>query len=132
VETTIAQYRALAEFRHQIRRFLHFSERMARDHGIEPRQHQLLLAVKGCAAEEATIGYLAERVQVRHHSAVELIDRMCEHGMVRRRDSAKDRRRVLVELTAAGNRVLARLSSEHLKELRQTGPELVKALEAVL
>ena len=132
MDITTAQFHALAEFRHQIRRFLHFSEQMARNHGLEPQQHQLLLAVRGSGEDEPSIGYLAERLQIRHHSTVELVDRMAEHGLVRRKPSTKDKRRVLVGLTPAGNRVLAKLSSEHLEELRQAGPALVKALEQVL
>jgi DNA-binding MarR family transcriptional regulator len=76
------QVRALSEFRYQIRKFLHFSERAARAHGLEPQQHQLLLAIKGFDGKShgPTIGYLAERLQVRHHSAVELVDRTSATG----------------------------------------------------
>jgi DNA-binding MarR family transcriptional regulator len=132
VKVDLSEYAALAEFRHQIRKFLHFSEQSARGLGIEPQQHQLLLSVKGSGETEATIGYLAERLQIRHHSAVELVDRLCAHGLIRRSPSPGDKRRVVAELTPAGNRVLAKLSAEHLNELRQTGPALVKALESLL
>ena len=136
VEIHPSQFAALAEFRHQIRRFLHFSELAAQTHGIEPQQHQLLLAVKGTLAkdpqEKPTIGYLAERLQIRHNSAVELIDRMCDRGLVRRVTSPEDKRRVLIELTKTGNLLLSKLSEEHLRELEQTGPALVSALEALL
>jgi DNA-binding MarR family transcriptional regulator len=132
VDIEPSQFVALAEFRHQIRRFLHFSEESARGLGLEPQQHQLLLAVKGSGDAEPTIGYLAERLQIKHHSTGELVDRMCEHGLVRRAASENDKRRVLVELTAAGNKLLRKLSAEHLNELRQTGPALVKALEGLL
>ncbi len=132
MEIDLSQFAALAEFRHQIRKFLHFSEQSARGLGIEPQQHQLLLAIKGSGETEVTIGYLADRLQIRHHSTVELVDRMSVHGLVRRASSTTDKRRVLVELTGAGNRVLGKLSAEHLSELRQTGPALVKALESLL
>jgi len=112
-------YRALAEFRYQIRRFLAFSERAARRAGLEPRQHQLLLAVKGLPAGRlATIGEIAERLQVRHHSAVELVGRLAAAGLVRRRRHPADRRQVVVRLTARGEAVLADLSRHHAAELR--------------
>lgn len=124
-----SQFAALAEFRHQIRKFLHFSEQAARASGLEPQQHQLLLALKGRREETPTIGYLAERLQIRHHSTVELVDRMCERGWVRRMPSPDDKRCVMVELTKSGDAVLRKLSAEHLSELEQTGPALVAALE---
>ena len=127
-----SQFAALAEFRHQIRKFLHFSEQSARGLGLEPQQHQLLLTIKGSGEAEPTIGYVAERLQIKHHSAGELVDRMSDHGLVRRASSPADKRRVLVELTGAGNKVLGKLSAEHVMELRQTGPALVKALESLL
>jgi DNA-binding MarR family transcriptional regulator len=132
VDIEPSQFTALAEFRHQIRKFLHFSEQAARAASLEPQQHQLLLALKGCSEEEITVGYLAERLQIRHHSAVELIDRMVGHELVRRAPSLDDRRRVLVELTKSGDMVLRKLSAEHVKELQQTGPALVDALESLL
>ena len=68
-----ANYKAMAELRYQIRRFLRFSENAARQAGIEPQQHQLLLAVRGLPdALKPTIGVLAERMQLQHHSTVEL------------------------------------------------------------
>lgn len=96
-------YAALAEFRYQIRRFIHFSEAAARGLETEPQQHQLLLAAK--AADSPTIGYLAERLQIRHHSAVELIDRMAASGLVERAHSTQDRRQVVVSLTEQGERI---------------------------
>src|SRR5512147_256953 len=94
---TLADYRALAEFRYQIRRFLGFSERAARSSGLEPRQHQLLLALKGLPDEaQPTIGVLARRLAVEHHSAVEMIDRLERRKLVARLRDAADRRRVLV------------------------------------
>jgi DNA-binding MarR family transcriptional regulator len=126
---TIADYRALAEFRYQLRRFLAFSEGAARAAGLEPRQHQLLLAVKGAPnGTEATIGDLAERLQIRHHSAVGLVDRMEMRGLVRRERVGADRRQVLVRLTPAGEKLLLRMSLSHRDELTSIAPALLRAL----
>ena len=131
----MTDYEALADFRYHIRRFLHFSEQAARLSGIEPQHHQLLLAAKGYRGdpgEGPTIGYLAERLQIRHHSAVELIDRMASHGLVERLQNQRDRRQVIVALTRYGDRILKKLSADHIRELRETGPALVAALEAIV
>jgi DNA-binding MarR family transcriptional regulator len=131
---SLSQYQALSEFRYSIRKFLHFSENAARAAGLEPQQHQLLLAVKGFAGEGGgpTIGYLAERLQLRHHSTVELIDRMEQHRMVYRRVGEEDRRSVLVGLTKSAENLLKSLSNQHISEIRQMGPDLVAALQKVL
>jgi DNA-binding MarR family transcriptional regulator len=130
---TLADHQALAEFRYQIRRFLTFSEREARATGIEPRQHQLLLAIKGLpSGQRPTIRILAERLQVRHHSAVELANRLVERRLVTRRRGDVDGREVLLQITAQGERLLARLSLAHRNELRSMGPDLVRALEAIV
>jgi len=124
-----ADYRALAEFRCQLRCFLRFSEQAARGAGLEPQQHQLLLALKGMpAGMPATIGALAERLQVRHHSAVELVDRMEVRGLVRRSHAGPDRRQVFVRLTPSAERMLPRLSLAHRAELRSVAPSLLRAL----
>ena len=126
-------YRSLAEFRYQIRRFLRFSEQAARQAGLEPQQHQLLLALKGLPeGAEPSIGELAERLQIRHHSVVELVDRLVERGYVKRRRGQADRRIVFVELTAAGDEVLRRLSLEHRAELESAGAALLAALNALV
>ncbi len=130
---TLADYRALAEFRYQIRRFLGFSERAARSSGLEPRQLQLLLALKGLPdGAEPTIGELARRLQVEHHSAVEMVDRLERRKLVTRVRDAADRRRVLVQLTPRGDAVLRDLSLSHKSELRAAAPALVEALNAVV
>ena len=128
------QFRALSEFRYQIRRFQHFSEAAARALGLKPQQHQLLLAVKGFDGEGRgpTIGYLAERLQVRHHSAVELIDRMEARAMVQRRTGERDRRQVIVALSDAGEQILKDLAAQHIAEIQQIGPGLVAALQRVI
>ena len=132
-EISTADYQALAEFRYQIRRFIRYSEQVARSAGIEPQQHQVLLAVKGLPdGEKATIGKLAERLQLQHHSTVELIDRLCERDLVERRRDEADQRRVLVHLTSQGEAMLQLLSTHTLAELQLTGPTLVKTLEGLL
>jgi DNA-binding MarR family transcriptional regulator len=126
---TLSDYEALAELRYQIRRFLSFSEQAARGAGLEPRQHQLMLALKGLPAKaRPTIGELAERLQIQHHSAVELVDRLVAAGYIRRARGDEDRREVLLSLAPKGERVLRQLSLHHRTELRSAGPALVTAL----
>jgi DNA-binding MarR family transcriptional regulator len=128
-----AIYRSLSEFRHQVRRFLRYSEEAARAHGIEPQQHQLLLAVKGLPkGKNPTIGELAERLQIKHHSTVDLIDRLERSGRIVREHGTKDRREVLVRLTPEGERILRALSVEHQVELTKVGPKLMRALGAAI
>lgn len=133
-DLTLSDYRALAEVRYQIRCFLRFSEEAARKTGLEPRQHQLLLALRGLPADlRPTIGVLAERLQIQPHSAVELVNRLSKGGFVRRRDGAsEDRRQVLLKVTPKGETVLRELSLHHRAELLSDGPTLIKALEHVL
>lgn len=126
-------YQALAEFRHQLRNFLAFSEQAARAVGLEPQQHQLLLTLKGLAGQDkVTISDLAERLKIQHHSTVELVNRMVERDLVRRNRDEQDQRRVLVTLTAHGDEVLRRLSLLHRAELRSAGPDLVRALQIII
>ena len=126
-------YTALGELRFRIRRFLHFSESAARQEGLEPQQHQLLLAVRSLeGAHGPMIGELADHLLIRHHSAVGLIDRMEERGLIERIRANDDRRQVQVRLTALGAEKLERLSVTHRAELRNSGPALVEALSALL
>ncbi len=126
-------YQSLAEFRHQIRRFLTFSEREARAAGLESQQHQLLLAIKGLPkGQRPTIGTLADRLQVRHHTAVELVDRLVDKRLATRRRSDVDGREVLIQVTTRGEQLLRRLSLAHRDELRSVAPSLVRALEAII
>jgi DNA-binding MarR family transcriptional regulator len=132
-QLTAGDYRSLAEFRHQIRRFLHFSEEAARRAGLEPTQHQLLLALKGLPRDvRPRIGEMAERLQIQHHSAVELVNRLEAGGFVRRRRAREDRREVLVQLTPQGEKILRQLSLHHRAELRSQGPALLSALQRLL
>lgn len=126
---TQADYRALAEFRYLIRSFLDFSQNEARAAGLTPRQHQALLQLKGLPAESpATIGALAERLCIRHHSAAELADRLTESGLVVRRHDSTDQRRVLLDLTELAERRLADLSAVHLDELHK----MIGVLDAIV
>lgn len=130
---SLADYRRLAACRRQIRQFLGFSDQAAREAGVEPVQHQLLLAIRGHAPDsEVTIGSLAEALQLRHHSVVGLVDRLERRGLVSRRRSDEDARRVAVRLTRRGSDVLRDLSRHHLAELRTRGPALVRELEALI
>jgi DNA-binding MarR family transcriptional regulator len=122
---TKAEYEALAAFRYSLRQFLHFSEEAAASAGLTPRQYQALLAIKGFPGREsATIGELAEQLQIAHHSAVGLVDRLGFHKLVVREPSPHDRRQVYVSLTAHGVEVLEKLVSAHKEELRRLGPHL--------
>src|SRR5512147_2140256 len=104
-------YKALAEFRYQIRRFLRFSEETARAAGLEPQQYQLMLALKGLPeGSRHRIGEVAERLQIQHHSTVELVDRLARRGLIRRRRGESDRREVLLELTPRGDKLLQELA----------------------
>lgn len=126
-------YEALAEFRYSIRLFLNFSEQVARAAGIEPQQHQAVLAIKGLPRNQrATIGTLAQRLQIRHHSAVGLSDRLEAKGLMRRIRCPEDHREMMLRLTRRGEQVLQRLSLLHRTELRSAGPALLRALLALM
>lgn len=126
---TLSDYQALAEFRYQIRKFLRFSEQAVRAAGLEPGQYQLLLAIKGIPEEvRPRIRELADRLQIQHHSAVELVNRLEAGGYIRRERAADDRREVLLGLTPKGERVLGELALHHHEELRSAAPSLVAAL----
>jgi DNA-binding MarR family transcriptional regulator len=124
-----SQYETLAAFRYALRRFLRFSEEAARAAGITAQQYQALLALKGFPARDrVTVGQLAERLQLRHHSAVGLVDRLVAEKLVARAPSAEDRRQVLVQFTRRGEGILKRLASVHREQLRQIGPEINRLL----
>jgi DNA-binding MarR family transcriptional regulator len=132
-EISLQDVQALAEFRYNIRRFLRVSEEILRAHGLKPQQYLLLLSVKGLPEDvPATISHIAERMQLQHHSTVELTDRLSARGLVRRKRAAEDRRQVLLELTAKGDKLLKEMAALHRDELRQSGPALVGALKKVL
>jgi DNA-binding MarR family transcriptional regulator len=126
-------YRALADLRYQIRRFLRVREVAARTAGVEPQQYLVLLQIKGLEGHEvATMSVLAERLQIRHHAVVQLIDRLVRAGMVERRRDGRDRREVVVRLRPAGERVLKRLAGYSLAELTTEGPSLVASLDRLV
>lgn len=126
-----ADYETLADFRYALRRFLRFSEEAALALGLEARQHQALLAVRGFpGGKEMTLGDLAERLQIRHHSAVGLVDRLTAQNLLARKPGTKDRREVNISVTARGNALLEKLTAAHREELRRTGPELRALLES--
>ena len=125
-----ADYEQLAELRYLLRHFLRFSENAAEDAGLTAQQHQALLAIKGFSTREPiTVGELAERLCIRHHSAVELVDRLAQAGLVERLHDPSDRRRVRLRLTDAAEQHLAELSTIHLDELRRLRPALLQILE---
>lgn len=128
-----AGFRQLAEFRRHIRQFIHFSEEAARSHGIEPQQHQLLLALKGLPeSTRPTITALSRQLCLRHHSTVELVDRLVDQGALERRHGELDHREVLVELTPHGENLLRRLAVLHREELRISGPALCESLQTIM
>lgn len=126
---TQADYEALSQFRYLIRCFLEFSQNAARAAGLTPRHHQALLAIRGYPdGKPVTIGDLAERLRIRHHTAVELVDRLSEAGLVERVIDPDDQRRVLLGLTDLATRHLAHLSTAHLDELSRIEPLLKQVL----
>jgi DNA-binding MarR family transcriptional regulator len=122
---TKAEYELLASFRYRLRQFLRFSEEAARAVGIEPQQHQALLAVKGFPGRDwVTIGELAEQLQIRHHSAVGLVNRLVARDWLVRMSARGDRRQVRVTLTSQGSALLEQLAASHKEELRRLRPHL--------
>lgn len=130
---SLSDYRSLAALRYEIRKFLAFSERAARAAGIEPKQHQLLLSVRGLPKDKRpTIGTIAERLCVQHHTAVALVDKLEKRGLLCRERSSKDRREVLLKLTPEADTLLRGLSTQHREQLRNVGPTMVTALQTIL
>jgi len=126
---TKAHYELLASLRHKLRAFLQFSGQAATAAGLTPQQHQALLAIKGFPGrDQVSMGELAGRLHLKHHSAVGLVDRLAQRQLVRRAVAREDRRRVEISLTARGEAMLRRLSAAHLAELREQGPELRRLL----
>ena len=132
-EITTAEYQALAEMRYRIRKFVREGDAVARAAGLEPQQYLLLLALRGLPeGVEATIRTLADRLALKHHSAVELIDRLEAHAYVRRSRSRDDRRRVLVSLLPRGEKLLEQVARDRISELRSSGAALANAISALL
>jgi DNA-binding MarR family transcriptional regulator len=123
------EYELLATFRYSLRKFFRFSEEAAQAAGLTPQQHQALLAIKGYPGrDQITIGELAERLQIMHHSAVGLADRLCEEGLLRRAQARVDRRQVYLTLTLRAETLLAKLAASHREQLRRLGPEIKSTL----
>jgi len=121
-------YAALAEFRFALRRFQMFSETKAGEAGLTPQQHQALLAIRAADPDAATVGYVAQRLIVKPHTASELIDRLEAIDLVRREPAPSDRRRALLRLTSQATSILSALSSAHRDEIRRLQPLLVEHL----
>jgi DNA-binding MarR family transcriptional regulator len=130
-ELSDADYAALADFRHALRRFLEFSENAAAAEGLTPQQHQALLVIRGSAGSRASVGRLAERLRVKHNTAVELGQRLEAAGLIERQVSAEDRRSVLLTLTPLGSRKLETLSLIHRRELSQLSPEILGLFQSL-
>jgi DNA-binding MarR family transcriptional regulator len=131
-DVSVKDYRALAEFRYQLRVYLALSDQAARSAGLHPGQYRFLLTLKGLPdGTEPTISNLAERLGLRHHSTVELIDRLEEGGLIYRERSERHRSFVFVRLTPKGDNVLRRLVASRKAELQKAGPLLVKALNTL-
>ncbi len=127
---TKAEYETLAELRYALRLFLRFSEEAAQRAGLTPQQHQALLAIKGFPGRtRVTVGELAERLQLRHHSAVGLANRLVSARLVARQQDTNDRRRVFLGLTAHGEKVLEQLSAAHKEQLGRAAPHITQLLE---
>jgi len=132
-ELTTAEYQALSELRYRIRKFLREGDTVASEAGLEPQQYLLLLMIRGIPdGQEATVSNLAERLVLKHHSVVELIDRMEAHGYVRRSRSREDRRSVLVSLLPRGEKLLEQVAEDRVGELRASGAALARAIAALL
>lgn len=124
--------RTLADFRYELRRFLHFSERAAEQAGLHPQQHQLLLQVAGAPEGTiVTIAYAAERLGLKHNSAVELVDRSEHEGLLTRTVDAGDKRRAILQVTRKGKHILGKLTGDHARELNELAPRLASALEHI-
>lgn len=129
VTLTKADFELLADFRYHLRKFLGFSEQAAAHHGVSPHQYQALLAIEGFPGKNrVTIGELAEQMQVAHHTAVGLVNRMERLKLVRRMPSKEDRRQVQVRLTPKGLGILEKLYRAHRTELRLVGPQIAELL----
>jgi DNA-binding MarR family transcriptional regulator len=131
-ELANSRYQALSDFRYVVRKFQRFSDEAARAAGLVPQQHQMMLAIKGSVDETCTIGYIAERLLIQHHSAVELVARTEARGLVVRHRGEQDRRQVFVRLSRLGEDALAEMTTSHYRELRTAAPALIHSLQSIL
>ena len=130
-ELTDIDYAVLANFRFRLRQFLAFSESKAVEYGLTPQQHQALLAIRAAEPDKATIGYIAERLILKPHSASGLVDRLEALGMIIRQTSPEDRRQAHLTLTETARALLARLSQTHRDEIRRLRPMLAELLVSI-
>jgi len=129
---TKIEYEILAEFRYTLRQFMSFSENAAKEVGITPQQHQALLAIKGFPGrEQVTIRELSQRLQIKHHSTVGLVNRLEAEKLITRSAARDDRRKVLISLTARGHSILKKLSDIHRDELQRLSPQLRSLLGGI-
>ena len=127
---TLQDYESLADFRYLLRKFLRFSKDFLRSAGLSPEQYEALLAIKASATSSGlTILHLSERLQVKHHSAVNTVDRLAERKLITRQTSATDRRQRHLKLTDRGEKLIEELAISHRKEIRNRSPEMIKALQ---
>ena len=130
---TDGEYHALSQLRYFIRKFVQEGDTTARDAGLEPQQYLLLLTIRGLGpGQEPSIRTLAERLALRHHSTVELIDRLEANGLVKRSRGKEDRRQVLVSLQTRGEKLLQKVVTKRIVELRSHGHALVSAISKLL
>jgi len=130
-ELTDEDYVALARFRHTLRQFLAFSEGRAAECGLTPQQHQALLAIRGAAGAPVSVGYVADRLILKPHSATGLVDRLEALGLVTRKPSPEDRRQALLALTPKAETLLSALSATHREEIKRLRPMLTELLDAL-
>ncbi|MBK0004757.1 MarR family transcriptional regulator [Erwinia sp. S63] len=123
-----ADYTLLADFRATLRTFMAFSETQARNVGLTPQQHQALLSIRGTAPGNATVGYVAERLMLKPHSASGLLSRLEEAGLVMRKSDPTDQRRTFLQLTEEAEQLLESLSLAHLEELSNLKPMLLSMI----
>ena len=126
-----ADYARLADFRYALRCFLEFSETAVGQEGLTPQQHQALLAIRGSPEAVASVGRLAERLRIRHNTAVELAQRLELGGLISKEASVVDRRLVLLRLTAEGEEKLERLSLVHRAELKELSPQMMALFKSL-
>lgn len=122
------EYQRLADFRYALRKFLYFSEQAAAAEDLTPQQYQAMLAIRGSNTGPPNVAVLAERLCLKHNTAVELIQRLEKSGLVRKTPSPDDGRAVVVSLTENGHERLGRLALSHSAELKHIGPEILKRL----
>lgn len=125
------EYQTLAAFRHSLRQFLAFSEASARSAGLTPQQHQAILAIRAAGSGGVSISHVASQLVIRHHTAVELVDRLIKAGIVEKTGASDDRRKVVLTLTPKAGKILEDLSAAHIRELRLLNPRLKGLLDEV-